>query len=528
MTASVTGSIRSWLRRARSRPWPVHPVLFGAYFILFLLSQNLGEVTWQESLPWVVLAAIGSAAVTLATGILFGDLRRGALVAAAIVVCFFGYGHIAAALRPLRIPSLAFPLGWVALIAIAAIVAVRGRERVLPLTRALNTIAAVLIVVTLATIVPYELSRKPTVGLNPVDVGPTGASGGRKPDVYYLILDRHANDATLDAVYGVQSPLTDRLRASGFTVLDHAYANYMRTHLSLASSMNMSYLDQLTEDYGRESNDVQSVFKLLQDDAVGQFLKGQGYRYIHTGSSYQPTSRSALADENPQRSSDTDFSRVLFDTTVLPGIARRVTNGRDPDRDRLYETARWQWGELARIRDEPGPKYVFSHFLLPHPPYIFDRDGSYVDEATEKSRTEADNYGRQVAYTDAQVLDFIAPLVALPPDQRPIIVIQADEGPFPRRYALGGGTWDWTQATDAEREQKFGILDAILLPGDGPQPAPSMTPVNTFRFLFDRYFGANLPLLPDRVYISRTAYRAFDFIDITEELRWGPELLGSP
>jgi hypothetical protein len=44
---------------------------------------------------------------------------------------------------------------------------------------------------------------------------------------------------------------------------------------------------------------------------------------------------------------------------------------------------------------------------------------------------------------------------------------------------------------------------------------PTMTTVNTFRFVFDRYFGADLPLLPDRLYQYRDKSHPYDFTDVS-------------
>jgi hypothetical protein len=43
--------------------------------------------------------------------------------------------------------------------------------------------------------------------------------------------------------------------------------------------------------------------------------------------------------------------------------------------------------------------------------------------------------------------------------------------------------------------------------------------VNTFRLIFDRYFGADLPILPDRAYVIRSNQRPFDLVDVTERIR---------
>jgi hypothetical protein len=45
---------------------------------------------------------------------------------------------------------------------------------------------------------------------------------------------------------------------------------------------------------------------------------------------------------------------------------------------------------------------------------------------------------------------------------------------------------------------------------------PSITSVNTFRFLFSRYFGADLPLLETRTLVPIGADQ--DLVDVTERL----------
>jgi hypothetical protein len=42
--------------------------------------------------------------------------------------------------------------------------------------------------------------------------------------------------------------------------------------------------------------------------------------------------------------------------------------------------------------------------------------------------------------------------------------------------------------------------------------------VNTFRLIFGAYFGADLPLLPDRSFTSAGKYRPYDLTEITDRL----------
>ena len=68
------------------------------------------------------------------------------------------------------------------------------------------------------------------------------------------------------------------------------------------------------------------------------------------------------------------------------------------------------------------------------------------------------------------------------PGVKLIIIIQADHG-----FLYSGA--------------EVQILNAYYLPDGGEQKLyPTITPVNTFRVIFDQYFGAHLALLPDKSY----------------------------
>lgn len=101
-------------------------------------------------------------------------------------------------------------------------------------------------------------------------------------------------------------------------------------------------------------------------------------------------------------------------------------------------------------------------------------------------------------------------------------MLQADEGPFPARYEADEWGFEWRDATDAELEQKFGILFAMRVPGADLQAAglhDGITPVNAFRIIFNARFGTDLPLLADRSWAHEDLYHFFDFFEITDRLR---------
>src|SRR5690606_38135292 len=145
---------------------------------------------------------------------------------------------------------------------------------------------------------------------------------------------------------------------------------------------------------------------------------------------------------------------------------------------------------LEGLLVDPGPNFVFGHVLLPHPPYVFDQDGNYVAPG-EATGPAAAQFADQLAFTEAFMEHIVDDLLSRPEAERPIIILQGDEGPYPDRYQADTLRFDWSTATTEELEVKFGIFNAMYLPGrapDAPPPPSSMTSVNTFRLVLSEYF----------------------------------------
>jgi hypothetical protein len=162
---------------------------------------------------------------------------------------------------------------------------------------------------------------------------------------------------------------------------------------------------------------------------------------------------------------------------------------------------------------------VIAHFLLPHPPYVFAEDGSFIDHDAAGRIPEAERLEGHLRWTNEQLTSWIESIQALPEDRRPIVIVQADEGPYPRPYDRDTVNFDWSTATPDELVEKYGILNAWYVP-DGTDPGlyDSMTSVNTFPTLFSGYFGLDVPRLGDREFTSAGKNRPYDLNEITKRL----------
>jgi len=358
-----------------------------------------------------------------------------------------------------------------------------------------------------------------------MDVGPDD----RRPDIYFIILDRYPSADTLHEIYGYDnSQFIDALAQRGFSIAPESWAAYWKTAFSVLSTLRMEHLDGaalLEEDGPRDSPTFDPVHRALQRHLpVPASLKAIGYEYIHIGSWWVPTSTNVDADRVLSWSENGEFTSALLSTTALSLLTPRETVTADDesvdDPTLARETTLFAFDQLEAARDRPGPTYVFAHLLVPHPPYVFDPDGRQPTPEEVAGRTENEQMLRQLEWVNARALQVIDHLLDVPAGEEPIIVLEADEGPWPDRFTADQRGFPWLEARPDEIQQKFGILNALHLPGVDPASVgftDDVSPVNTFRIVFNAFFGTDLPLLDDTTYLSPNYQRMYDFVPYDRE-----------
>ena len=170
-----------------------------------------------------------------------------------LAVLFFG--HAAFQLGGAGIPEEVQLVAWVVFVVGVGIYALRARGSLGTVTAALNVFAMILVAMSLATIVPAETMRavRASEGEPVSDEVVIATTRAPERDIYFLNFDRYGSDWSLKEAYGIENDLYPDLEAMGFQVIPGARANYHTSDLSLASTLNMRYLDELTETVGRDS-----------------------------------------------------------------------------------------------------------------------------------------------------------------------------------------------------------------------------------------------------------------------------------
>jgi hypothetical protein len=519
----------------RAPGWWLHPFLVAAFPVLFLFAQNVREQLSLQPL-WMPLGiVIGAGAATLLLALLIGGLlgagrAKSALAASLVILLALTYGHAWNLLGELVRLHRYLLIAWGVLAIVGLVViALLRPAAVRRLTTAVNVFAAILVLINLGPIGDLAL-RTLAIGSATTTRSDGGAPlPGATRDVWYLVLEDYAGSPALKAFYGFDnSPFLDALRARGFRVAEGATANYLKTALSLASSLNMEELDaKALAAEASAPDDWAPLYRRLQSSyAVERFLHDRGYRYVHLGLRRGATYANEAADVTFLLGNTTEFSAVLADTTILVALQRLLPAGLATGTESTYPAqTRFQLAELDRIAGEPGLNYVFGHLLVPHRPYAFNADGSRVTPEQRASRTQDEQYLEQIRFANARILALVDRLHAGPPETWPIVVLATDEGPFPKRYADDETGFAWLEATPDELLRKFSILTAISVPGtddadlDAAGFSDTVTPVNLFRVVFNAAFHAGLPILPDRNWVFVDQRHLYDLVDVTDRVR---------
>jgi len=476
----------------------LHPFLFAAYPALTFLAHNIEQARASDALRPILFSLAGTTLVFFALKVVLRDSYKAGVVTSIWLGLFFTYGHAYNLIEGFRLMGITIgrhlllaPI-WIGLAGLAIWWGTRPLGDLQAACRGLNTVSVVVLLLPLGQIGVYQLSVRmtnPGLTATRADASTPLSPTHGKPDIYYIILDSYSRDDMLKKHYGLDNtPFLGQLTQMGFYVARCAQSNYGQTELSLASSLNYDYLDKLGDQFQPGNTRRLGLIELIQHSAVRTNLENLGYTVVALDTGFDPT---RLTDADvylaPRtRSEINDFEETFVRTTAARLIVEGVASlNLPPDwekRDQAHrERILYELEQLRHIPDLPGPKFVFAHIITPHWPYIFGPNGESVHERPESET----GYRDQVIFINHQILPILENIIARS-KVAPIIIVQGDHG-----------------AVLDDPQRRMTILNAYYLPEGGAQSLyEAISPVNSFRVIFNFYFGLKVPLLDDISYYS--------------------------
>ena len=522
----------------------LHPFFFGLFPLFSLLSVNLGWAAFHEAL-------LPAAAILTLAGVLWLVLwpilpepRKRGLVLSLFWLPFFCYGATLDFVRAQLNFRDMFSLTQIALIGCTALLVAsallyalrRSPWTFVQLNRFLNRLSAIMLAIAVVSCVlvvaqrktappqapePQPIATAPntegaTVALKPtiqVAIGPEQRAA--LPNIYFIICDAYPRSDALKEFFDYDdTPFLNQLRERGFYVADRSRSNYCLTLSSLGSTLNMKYLDDPESSepaYVKKNHGL--LISLLQDNLVVRTLKAQGYEFVAIASGQFPTmmegadrlirpgaaykseyqqhfdGRTPARFVRPGAFNITEYQQSLIDMTPVRSIMNRM------GQLWWYQLVPFSLDTLVSLRSEGQPMFVFAHLLAPHRPHGYDSDGKLVEEFLPYK----EGWRAVTQFLNTRLIEVVDEIQANEPNS--IIIIQGDHG---SNAAIHATESNWQGDTRDYIRSRSANLSTFYFPDrqyDGLL-YPEITPINTFRIIFNKYLGTNLELLEDVTFMT--------------------------
>ena len=319
------------------------------------------------------------------------------------------------------------------------------------------------------------------------------------PDIYYIILDEYAGADSLEKNFNFDNTeFISELSQRGFFIPSKSYSNYPFTVMSIPSSLNMQYLNFFSEELGTENTDLDPIREILEKNLVMNNLSSNGYYIVSFFGGTEAIGSKKFVDE-----------KICGDNYYLNEIKSILTPAEtyQEKRNEILCT----FDEMGNIRERISqPMFVFAHISIPHKPFVFDENGDsqMIDYNDLDDSTKKKFYLQQLKFANKMTIRTIDEIF-VKSETDPIIIIQSDHG---ERTGI-----NWNEPTEDMIKQGLNNLNAYYFPNEKKNKLyNNISPVNTFRIIFNEYFDSDFELLDDRYYWIKSDKKPYDVKDVTE------------
>jgi hypothetical protein len=323
-------------------------------------------------------------------------------------------------------------------------------------------------------------------------------SDSAKPDIYFLLFDEMGGSSTLKDQWNIDNTHIDSfLIKRGFHVIPEAHSNYSWTVHSVSTTFNMNYLsDTLIPILDDPKSYLYATNSFLKNSLMS-ILKKEGYSIRQ----YQPISFDI--EGMPENPFFYKYRYYHFFYKTLPGRIHRdiywnfIMNRKKSILKKRYKekdiTIKYIYKKIVSSTSKTNqPKFIYGHFLIPHDPYIYDSSGNIREPEASVKRKKEDGikeYQQQLYYADKLIKQLIEQ-IQKNNKKNTVIILAGDHG---YRYYTKPG-----------QQYMYKNMIAMYFPdGNYKDLYPTMSSVNIFRVVLNKYFNAGFPLLKDTtIYIT--------------------------
>ncbi len=479
---------------------PFFLYLLPIFFVLHGFTENYYLVPLEDSL-FLVLKYISAIAVFhLILFFLFRNNHRASFFLFVLLVIYYFFGAFHDAMKSLApgtfLTKYGFLLPFILLIIVSAILILRKKRNLSRPATYLNTLFLLLIVVDLVGLTRKASSYDRQHQLKSISKELSFCDTCERPDVYLIVTDEYAGEKTLNDLYNFDnSAFLDQLKKKKFQIIKNSISNYNITPISVASILNLNYIDYK----GTDLSDIamMPVYNLIDTNILVPFFRFHGYEFMNNSvftvygqpplavQSFTPTNTRIIESQTLINRLMRDLGYHLIEWHILKKTKEDDYTVLKNNKKIIHNI------KQQALRRSKKPMFSYSHLTMPHSPYYFDRYGKPYppSDVVEGSQWLDDHYLEYLLYSNG-VLNELMDFILKHSERPPVIILVGDHG-F-RHYSK-----------KVHEEYDFYNLNASFLPERYQANfKDSLSNISYMRTLLNVLFNQQLPIdKQDRYYI---------------------------
>ncbi|MER3497277.1 MAG: hypothetical protein C4308_00885 [Chitinophagaceae bacterium] len=476
------------------KQFPYFLLLLPIFFVLHGVVENFGLVPYADAVKLSVIYLGSILALVAIAWLYYRKLMNAALAVFVFAVIYFFFGSFHDSLKRLTgnsfFSSYKVVLSILLLFVILIIILLKRKNPSAKVFLFLNILFIILVAYDLLGIISKGKSLSNNNRFNKNFVRCDSCD---HPDIYLIIADGYAGHQELNDLFNYDnSEFENQLRQRGFHIVPNSKSNYNFTPFSIASMLNMDWLQGL-EGSNTSKKDIALCYATIKKSRANDFLQSLGYQFYNFSifdypgqpSVIQPT---FLPGKTLPITSQTLFNRLQRDLWYHLVVDLNLSSAKNAVlyRDQKNNNKIFSLTKQIAEAKNPNPKFIYTHLVMPHYPYYFKEDGKETpqDSLTEtywQNKTAFLSYLKYSNKIFLQLIDHIILKSAKPP----VIVLMGDHG-F-REFK-----------DNVEKKYHFMNLNAVYLPDRNYSNFyAGMSNINQFRVLFNSLFDQKFPVLKD-------------------------------
>jgi hypothetical protein len=313
-----------------------------------------------------------------------------------------------------------------------------------------------------------------------------------KPDIYFLVFDEYSSSTALKELWNYDNSEMDSfLVQKGFKLLPYSRSNYNFTQFSIASTLNMNWL-KITDPKACTVKDYSNCFELIKNNQVTSILQSLGYKISNysifdVAKDPSPITEDFLPLKTKLITAQTFLSRIRKDLFyhLLTGkfeikwLTRDLVFKTKHNNEKIINAT-----IKESLNSSTGPRFIYSHIEMPHPPFYNDKTGKEKDKQElfeEYKNLNIHSYLNYLPSTNKVMKQVVNSIIDH--TKRPVVILLMSDHGF---------------RAHQPQEYYFRNFNAVYNSSGNYQGFyENMSNVNEFRILFNNLFQTSFPSLKD-------------------------------